>query len=308
LAANYLRSAVETIADRTRQGGKKLPAKAMKKFILDRSQNARARRLAFVLLTVDDPSLPDQLIPGMLLDPSPEFRRDAVARLIESAKQLEEQRNQKQALSVYRQALAGATDADQVKEIVKPLTAAGQKIDLQKHFGFLTNWQIIGPFDNRELVGFDVVYPPEKKIDLAASFDGQIGPVSWVKFSTNDDFGLVNIGKDIKNYKGSCMYATATFHSSKKLSVEFKLGTPNAWKLWLNGKLLFGRAEYHRGERMDQYQVPAVLQSGKNTILFKICQNEQTQDWAQKYQFQIRVCDPTGVAVLSEKRISTSQR
>ena len=33
-------------------------------------------------------------------------------------------------------------------------------------------------------------------------------------------------------------------------------------------------------------------------VMFKICQNEQTQDWAQRYQFQIRVCNSTGSAVL----------
>ena len=79
---------------------------------------------------------------------------------------------------------------------------------------------------------------------------------------------------------------------------ESTASRPNAWKLWLNGKYLFGRDEYHRGMAIDQYRVPAKLKAGKNVILLKLCQNEQDDDWAQRYQIQIRVCDPSGVAVL----------
>ena len=48
---------------------------------------------------------------------------------------------------------------------------------------------------------------------------------------------------------------------------------------------------------MDVYQVPAKLKAGSNRILLKICQNEQEQTWAQRYQFNLRVCDKTGTAV-----------
>ena len=57
---------------------------------------------------------------------------------------------------------------------------------------------------------------------------------------------------------------------------------------------------------IDQYRVPAKLKAGKNVILLKLCQNEQEDDWAQRYQIQIRVCDPSGVAVLPLK--SDSQK
>jgi hypothetical protein len=49
---------------------------------------------------------------------------------------------------------------------------------------------------------------------------------------------------------------------------------------------------------MDQYAVPISLQAGRNTIALKVCQNEQTQDWAQKYQYQLRICDATGAGLL----------
>jgi hypothetical protein len=32
--------------------------------------------------------------------------------------------------------------------------------------------------------------------------------------------------------------------------------------------------------------------------MLKVCQNEQEQDWAQDYQYQLRVSDPSGAAIL----------
>lgn len=81
-----------------------------------------------------------------------------------------------------------------------------------------------------------------------------------------------------------------------------RLGTVNAYKVWVNGKLIFARDEYHRGMRMDQYKLTAPLEKGRNLILVKLCQNEQTEDWAQKWEFQLRVCDASGAAILSTTR------
>ena len=77
-----------------------------------------------------------------------------------------------------------------------------------------------------------------------------------------------------------------------------RLSTPNAWKLWVNGEQIFARDEYHRGTMLDQYRVKTKLKSGPNTILLKVCQNEQTEEWAQTWAFQFRICDRAGIAVL----------
>jgi hypothetical protein len=53
---------------------------------------------------------------------------------------------------------------------------------------------------------------------------------------------------------------------------------------------------------MDQYRAHARLKQGVNTILLKICQNEQTEDWAQEWNFQVRVCDASGQAIPPSKR------
>jgi hypothetical protein len=42
------------------------------------------------------------------------------------------------------------------------------------------------------------------------------------------------------------------------------------------------------------------MRAGRNTILLKICQDEEKEDWAQSYQFQLRVCDSNGSGVRSQ--------
>ncbi|HUG90601.1 MAG TPA: hypothetical protein VML55_07200 [Planctomycetaceae bacterium] len=309
-AANYLRAAAETIADRALAAGQELPAGRLLAFVEDRRHDPRARRLAFELLRRVDNAAAERLVPSLLTDPSGELRREAVQRKIELAEGLMKLHAladgpQRAAISelatgAYRAALTGAVDDDQVKAIVGPLRKLGHPVDLREHFGFITEWQVIGPFDHRGGIGLDAVYPPEREIDFGAEYDGQLGRVRWQPISTGHEYGIVDIAKQLENYKGSCMYLAAEFHSPERRNVQVRLGTPNSWKLWLNGRFLFGREEYHRGMKLDQYPVEVELQAGRNVILFKICQNEQDEDWAQRYEFQLRVCDPSGAAVRSQ--------
>jgi hypothetical protein len=90
----------------------------------------------------------------MLDDPSVEFRRDAVARLLNEAAALtgggKNDAPTAPALALYRKALSASRDFDQVQAIVKVLEAAGQKVDVQGHLGLITRWKLIGPFDNTD--------------------------------------------------------------------------------------------------------------------------------------------------------------
>src|SRR5262249_40945240 len=85
LAVNYLRSAVATIAQRELENGGSLPTAELEKFVRKTKHDPRSRRLAYELLVGVDSAAPDRIIPEMLHDPGVEFRRDAVARLIDQA-------------------------------------------------------------------------------------------------------------------------------------------------------------------------------------------------------------------------------
>ena len=308
LATNWLRGAFAAVAEREWKQSRKLPASELEAFVKDTARNPEARRLAYEWLVKVDPSVSDRVIPGMLRDSSPEFRRDAVQRLLDRAVKAQEGDKKPEAITLYREALSGAIDDDQVKAIVAPLRELGETVDLQKHFGFLTEWHLIGPFDNTDKKGYDVVYPPEMKVDLTAKYTGKMGEVAWERHATEDEYGVLNIAKKTAPHKGAVTYGYTTFATDKPRSIEIRLGTPNAWKLWVNGELVFARDEYHRGTQLDQYKVRAKLKSGTNAILMKVCQNEQTEEWAQDWKYQLRVCDSAGAAILPSSVAVTTSR
>jgi hypothetical protein len=315
IAANWLRSAAETIADRQLSRNGALPHKELEEFLLDTRHQPRGRRLAFELLTRSDPTAPERLVPRMLHDPAPEFRRDAVQRLYDEAARLEEARRLDDAERIYLHALEGALEPDQTEAIAGSLERLGRPIDLAKHFGFVLNWNLIGPFDNAGGKGFDSAYPPETLIELSANHAGKTGDVRWASVVSDDRYGVVNLAKALGPHKGAVGYAAAEFALDAKGKVELRMGTPNAVKLWVNGKPAFQRDEYHRGMEpvieggrtvlkpvLDQFRIPVELPAGKSVFLIKVCQNEQTEDWAQLWQFQLRVCDGDGTGILSTTR------
>lgn len=306
LAENWLRSVVESIADKELNGGGKLPLGALKKFVGDAGHNPRARRLAFELIRRVDGKSAEKMIPGLANDPSVELRREAVQRLMEQgAKHLAAGKKDAAAKTLVK-ALDHARDLDQINSISKDLRDLGQAVDLPKHFGFLMHWNVIGPFDNTDREGFATVFPPEKGIDLTAEYDGKEGKVKWTELVSSDEYGMVDINKAYPgNIKEVTAYAYTEFKAKSARPIELRLGCKNAWKVWLNGELLFGRDEYHRGMRIDQYRLRGELKAGVNTILVKACQNEQKESWTKEWQFQIRACDATGTAVLAENRPPT---
>jgi hypothetical protein len=301
LALNWLRGAVEAIAQQELDRGGRLPQAALEAFLADAAHGPHARRTAYELVLQADATAEQRLIPGLLNDPSLELRRDAVARALATARQHLDGGRRPEATAAYRTAFTAARDLDQIQEAAKQLRALGESVDLPRHFGFVTSWKIIGPFDNTGQNGFDVVYGPEGSLDLTAIYPGKTGPVTWFDHTTTDDYGNVDLTQALAKHKGAIAYACAEYVSDRERVVDFRLGCINANKLWLNGTLLTANHVYHSGTSIDQYISRGRLRAGRNAILLKICQNEQTESWAQSWQFQLRICDATGTAVPSTK-------
>ena len=297
LALNWLRPAVDTIASRTVNSGGRLPVPELGGFLLDSRHDPRARRLVYELLSRVDAPTVDKLLPGMLNDPSLEIRYDAIQKVIDQAGQSLAASNQAGAALLFQQALNSARDVGQIDQISTNLAKLGQPVDSLKLFGFLTQWKIIGPFDNTGKKGFETAFAPEQKLDLAAEADGKTGKVKWRDYPVKDPFGKLDLNVAFGKLKEVTAYATTDFISDRAQAVEIRLGCETSWKVWLNGKLLFGRDEYHFDSRIDQYTMPAQLKPGRNTILVKVCQNEQTEDWTVEWNFQLRITDALGTPI-----------
>jgi len=300
LAENWLRAAIGVIADQAMEA-KKLPIEAVQTFLMDTKNSAAPRVVAFDIIQRAQPELAEKITPKLLEDPSSELRRHPVSKLTNAGNEALEQGKKDAALTAFQQAMKGARDEDQIKDLAKKLKDLGQPVDLPKHFGFLMDWKLIAPFTNVERKGFDTVFPPEEKIDLAAVYPGKNGDAKWTDFTSKDDYGQIDFNKPFTMLKEVTGYAYTEFESTEEREAQIRLGCKNGWKVWLNGELLFARDEYHRGAKLDQYKLPVKLQKGKNKILVKCCQNEQTESWTVEWQFQLRVCNDTGTAILAAK-------
>jgi hypothetical protein len=220
---------------------------------------------------------------------------------------------------MYSEALAAARDFDQIHAAAKGLKNLGEQPDLSQVFGFTTKWRIIGPFDNTGRKGFDTQYTPEKVINFEHSYPGKVGDVKWVEYEAKYDPAKVDLGKrpheafeyvacvDLnaatQKLKEVVAYAVAEIESPEERDVEIRLDCVTANKVWVNGDLVMANNVYHAFRAVDQYVAPAKLRKGKNTILVKVAQNEQTQSWTVIWQFQLRVTDAIGtpLAALDKK-------
>jgi hypothetical protein len=297
-AANWLRTAVDAIAEHALADKKSLPVQELEAFLGQTDHAPQARRLAYELLGRADAKAPARLLPAMLNDSSVELRRDAVAVFLQKAQAQLDGGDKATAKDTYQKLLTSARDRDQVEQIAKSLKGLGVDVDLPTHFGFIRGWQLLAPFDNVKGVGFAKAYPPETSVDLTKSYTGKSDKeIRWVEHVTTDPYGQVDLNKVVGKNMGVVGYAYAVVESPKVQSVQVRAGSNNAIKMFLNGKAIFFREEYHHGDRMDQHVGIGTLKAGRNEVLIKVCQNEQTENWAQKWSFQLRICDAVGGAV-----------
>jgi hypothetical protein len=294
VADNWLRLAGDTIVQNALTAGKPLPIPEMEAFLRDSSNPGPGRRLAFDLIRQADSARADALEASLLNDPVQELRRGAVQRLIDQAKA----KGGDEAKAGYLEALDAVRDEDQTRFLAGELKKMGVPVDLPRHFGFLMKWHVIGPFDNAERKGFDTVFPPEREVKLEGTCEGKESkPLAWQPFESAHELGKIDLNKPLGMHKEATGYAVTTFDSPTERDAELRLGSKNAWKVWLNGEFQFGRDEYHRGQQMDQYVMKVRLKKGANTVLVKCCQNEQKEEWTVEWDFQLRVCDGAGTAL-----------
>jgi hypothetical protein len=301
LAANWIRSAAGAVVARAANNREPLPLAELEKFLADRRHVPGARRIAYEWIIAAEPKRSKPLLAGMLDDPAVELRRDAVALKIDEAESLLHDGQKDAAKSRFDEALAAANDLAQVRLLAGRLKTFGETVDVARHMGFLLRWRLIGPFDNTATKGFAVVYPPERKVEPDASYPGKHGQVKWIDHTSGDELGKVDLDTLLGEEKAVLAYATCEFRVAREQAVQLRMNTTNAAKVWLNGALVHHHAFYHDGVAFDHYVIPCTLRAGRNVLLLKVCQNEQTEPWAKLWDFALRICDKNGSAVAAKQ-------
>jgi hypothetical protein len=301
IAGNWFRGVVFDVA----RGPTAPSVEMLSGYAMNKSNNATGRGLAMELIRKQDAELSEELIAKCLHDPSLPLREMAVEQAIGNAEALSRQQNTSAAIDLYRESLVAARHPRQLSRIVDALAELGQEVSTADAFALVKPWKSIAPFDNGGGVGFDAVFTPESEfaangqVDLSAKHEGKDGVVQWQSIDASDDAGVVNLASAYNKEKGAVAYLVTEFESSQARPVEVRLGCINANKVWVNGKEVMATEVYHSGSMLDQYIAKCELKKGTNRVLLKICQNEQTESWAQDWQFQFRLTDLTGKGLRS---------
>jgi hypothetical protein len=302
LARNWLRSALDDLLARARKDPTSFPRKSLETFVRDRHHDPQARRLAYELLVELDKTVPERFLPDMLDDTDRDLRRDAVERVFEQAEKIAATGKNSDAVPLFRKAFMAAREKEQIDKTLHRLRALGEKIDLAKHLGLVVDWKLIGPFANAEQKGMSVVYPPEQGIDLKAQYQGKAGKVSWQDYYSTNEYGLVDFNKGVGKHQEVVAYACTNFTSDTDQDAEIRIGCYTAFKVWLNREIVLERGDAYTGMNLDHYVAKVRLRKGKNVLLLKVAQDVPPPQVPALWQFQLRICDAGGAAILSTTR------
>src|SRR5207248_10570075 len=95
-------------------------------------------------------------------------------------------------------------------------------------------YHIVGPFDNgTDDAGLDQVFPPEKEIDLRATYRGKLGPVKWRVVKPNAD-GYVDLQAFYAGQSANIVsYLYRDVESPADQEARIALGTDDGAKPWV---------------------------------------------------------------------------
>jgi hypothetical protein len=128
----------------------------------------------------------------------------------------------------------------------------------------MDNWYSLGPFTSKSFdAAFDTAFEPERGIDLSNTYAP--GALKWQPEPGYND-GEVHNGLKGTN---SATYLYRAIHAATARSLKLYLGSDDAIKVWLNGKIVLTN-KVSRAAKPDQEQVDVQLLAGENKLLLKI--------------------------------------
>jgi len=273
----------------------------------DSIQYMETRRKDFdlLMLTAVEVNQPQVFPPFYNATPPSKLRADGPGYLIINPAEFSRYKPNQRILASVR-----PTDLDLFMnpEIHRKIVAPGGRLEfivaeLKDRKKFLTNWMLLGLFDNADGVkGLDKEY-----IDVAhlekKGYEGAFGEVYWRRISpqfVEVDLNRFFAGADTRtpgNPEHVCAYATVTVVSDAARNGFLELsGTDDHMQLWLNGRDLtpfpIMLSEHNRKR-------PISLHEGNNVLVMKSCEN------AGGWSFRARLTDEndgdlTGITTLAE--------
>lgn len=293
IAANWLRTAFEHIADRRHAD---LPCETLEKIAEDTARAGRVRRLALVALERVRPGYTTAFLQKRLSDP--EFEWEAVGLRLALAESEENRGETERAKEILRETLAEATSYDQAKALAEKLAEAGEPPDILRHLGIVSSWAVIGPFDATPAEGLSNAYPPEHQVDLNAFHASKGGHLAWKACRVVGNDGRTDLRQyGIEPEQGAVAYAVAYFRVPQETRLVLLVSAVDNVKVWLDGHPVLEPpgSLARRNFRVDAHRAEVRLRQGVSQLLVKFVKSPDTgerQAAAQRMGVQVRPSHP----------------
>jgi tetratricopeptide (TPR) repeat protein len=170
--------------------------------------------------------------------------------------------------------------------------------------GYVSNFLVVGPFDNEGKSGLDQAFEPEAELTApitpGRAYSGKERPVRYRAVANAFPFGWLDASALVRPETKVCIYATA-FVRDEKLSrgtrkVRAYVGAGGAFKLFWNGQERLRDVAY-RGHDFDRAGVELVLEPGPNALVVKVCGEDNAPE------LSVRMADDQGAP---DARLMTS--
>jgi cellulose synthase operon protein C len=166
--------------------------------------------------------------------------------------------------------------------------------------GYVTNWLIVGPFDNEGKGGFSQIFGPEDEagapIVPGRAYSGKERPVRYRESPDVFRYGWVDFGYVFRPATHICAVATAFVSdptlnpdkvATKPRKITLWVGSDGAYRVLFNGQVAL-EDESYRGFDVDRRAATVLLRPGQNHLSVKVCGAEESP------MFALRLADQTG--------------
>jgi hypothetical protein len=136
---------------------------------------------------------------------------------------------------------------------------------------YITDWWLIGPFDNINRKGMEKVYPPEKEFIQNRKYTGRNNQqVVWQWYDGKENT-YISLAKIFKPSDEDVVYARRVFNLKEKSDLKIGLGSNDGVKMWINGKLVHSNIVARTAVPNDDV-LTVPFKKGENVVLLKIDQ------------------------------------
>ncbi|MCS6829173.1 MAG: HEAT repeat domain-containing protein [bacterium] len=225
---------------------------------------------------------------------SEEVRQAAIDAVPGVAFALQKQGKTDLATVLARTALERTRDRESVIRLVGVLRSLGMQIstrDVAMQQGMVTNWWILAPVAERNLLRERDLIDPSAPINLQAEVNG----VRWKRVELEDPQGVLDFWVLAGARENTGGYAYAEVYSESTQPVMLKIGSDDDVVCWVNGQKVH-QFIGDRGLGIDQDTATAILQPGWNRILCKVLNG------AVYWQLTVRITSPEGKPLRLQQR------